>query len=248
MKCSGQDTFLIRKGTVMKIGSGEWKELIKGGLKELGIHITGKDMDMFAIHACEMLHWNKKINLTAISDPGEIAVKHFIDALAPLSMIKKDKSILDIGSGGGFPGLPLKIVMPSLNVILVDGSRKKISFLNHVIRKLKLENIQAVHIRAEEMGKDVNFKNRFDVVMSRALSSLKNFVKLALPLIIQEGTIIAMKGEIGKKEMGLLHTYLKNNFPLSDENNINYNLTLQKYLLPYTKAKRTLVRLKLTVS
>ncbi len=115
----------------MEIGSNTWKRLVEEGVKEFGINISGKETDMFAIHAGEMLHWNRRINLTAITDPEEVALKHFIDAIAPVSMISPGSSILDIGSGGGFPGLPVKIVMPSVSVTLVDGSRKKVSFLNH---------------------------------------------------------------------------------------------------------------------
>ena len=228
----------------MKIGSNAWKKLIEESLQELGINISDKDTDMFAIHASEMLHWNRRMNLTAITDPKEVALKHFIDAVVPVSMISPDCSMLDIGSGGGFPGLPLKIVMPSINATLVDGSRKKVSFLNHVIRKLKLKNIEAFHIRAEEIENDMQLKNKVDVILSRALSSLKKYFQLALPLVAKDGTIIALKGKMEQKEVDSLCLFLKKTLPLSGKNSINYDLMFKEYMLPGIGAKRTIITLR----
>ncbi len=117
-----------------------------------------------------------------------------------------------------------------------------------MIRKLKLENIEALHIRAEDMGKGMDIENRFDVVISRALSSLEKFIQLALPLVAKDGTIMALKGKTEKKEVDSLCLFLKNTFPEFDKNNINYDLMLKKYMLPGIEAKRTIVTLKLTVS
>ena len=103
------------------------------------------------IHAKELMMWNKKINLTAIKQPLKIAEKHFIDSLAAASFIKNKNSIIDLGSGGGFPGIPLKIMNPLLHVVLVDSSRKKINFLKHVIRLLGLQVIDAIHSRAQDL-------------------------------------------------------------------------------------------------
>ena len=106
--------------------------------------------------------------------------------------------MLDIGSGGGFPGIPLKVLRPKLSVTLIDASRKKVSFLKHVIRTLKLDNIDAFHIRAEDLAAHPSYLNRFDVIISRALSSLEHFVRLAVPLLAKWGIIIAMRGKVTK--------------------------------------------------
>jgi 16S rRNA (guanine527-N7)-methyltransferase len=131
----------------MKIGSDEWSQVIVDGARAFGLDLDSRHTDRFAAHAAELLHWNKTINLTTITDPYEVAVKHFVDSLAPAELISPGANLLDIGSGGGFPGLPLKVVIPSLSITLVDASRKKVNFLKHVIRTLKLKGIEALHIR-----------------------------------------------------------------------------------------------------
>ena len=113
----------------MQVGSTKWKNVIYDRVKDLDIQIDRGKIDQFGIHASELLKWSQKINLTTISDPLEIAVKHFLDSIAPARFIPPDTSLLDVGSGGGFPGIPLKITIPSLSVTLIDASRKKVSFL-----------------------------------------------------------------------------------------------------------------------
>ena len=132
-----------------EIGSRQWQKLIMDGARQLGIAIDEHICAAFATHAAELIHWNRKINLTAITDPRDIAVRHFIDSLVPAKFIPNGARLLDIGSGAGFPGLPLKIVKPSLSVFLIDGTRKKINFLKHMIRSLNLDQSEARHIRAE---------------------------------------------------------------------------------------------------
>jgi len=118
------------------------------------------------------------------------------------SNVNNGLSLLDIGSGGGFPGIVLKILKPEISVTLIDSSRKKVNFLSHVIRLLELENITAHHFRAQDMDKT----EKFDVIICRALSSLKEFVSMALPLISQGGIIIAMKGNPDESEMDALRS------------------------------------------
>jgi 16S rRNA (guanine527-N7)-methyltransferase len=173
-----------------------------------------------------------------------MAVKHFLDSIAPVPMIPKDVSLLDMGSGGGFPGIPLKVMMPSLSVTLIDASRKKVSFLNHVIRILGLNNIEAIHVRAEDLFRDGNFNPAYDIIISRALSSMVNFVQMSLPLLSKDGSIIAMKGKISAKKIES-ELSLVSKRPENKENSTsNFNVILKKYRLPYLKSERSLVILK----
>ena len=230
----------------MEIGSPDWENLIIDGARAFQIRVDHQMAGQFSQHARELLKWNQKINLTAITDPVEIALKHFLDSIAPARWIPPSSTLLDIGSGGGFPGIPLKILIPSLAVTLIDGSRKKINFLKHSIRRLKLENIDARQIRAEELTNAADSDSRFDVIISRALTSLTAFVGLALPLLTDRGMIIAMKGEIAQQEFAdLQSTGLRKLRPSNGERS-PYTLTLEKYLLPVIQSKRSLLIIQKT--
>ncbi|MBW1867471.1 MAG: 16S rRNA (guanine(527)-N(7))-methyltransferase RsmG [Deltaproteobacteria bacterium] len=220
----------------MEIGSDKWKEVINIGADTFDIQIDSEKMDRFAAHAAELMQWNKKINLTAICKPLEIAVKHVLDSIIPSLIIPSDKKkLLDIGSGGGFPGIPLKILLPSLSVTLIDASRKKVNFLKHIIRTLKLENIDALHIRAEEMAGTTGFEKKFDVIISRALTSLESFIAMALPLLSENGMIIALKGNVEGADIKAVKSLIKSHAML---------LTLRQYPLPFLKDKRTIVSVR----
>ena len=182
------------------------------------------------IHAKELMMWNKKINLTAIKQPLQIAEKHFIDSLAAASFIKNKNSIIDLGSGGGFPGIPLKIMNPLLNVVLIDSSRKKISFLKHIIRLLGLEGIDAIHSRVQDLHDKNLYIAGFDAVISRAFTELSNFVELASPFLNKKGTIYAMKGKQAKKE-------------ITPELVENFNVATDQYMLPFEKSDRYIITL-----
>ena len=121
----------------MQIGSTEWEDVIIKGAKIFDLQIGAKEAGQFSTHAGELIKWNSKINLTAITDPLEVAVKHFLDSLAPARIIPAGSSILDMGSGGGFPGIPLKVVLPSVSVSLVDSSRKKISASSRFFSRIR---------------------------------------------------------------------------------------------------------------
>jgi 16S rRNA (guanine527-N7)-methyltransferase len=229
---------------MMQIGSKKWKNIIYDGAKHLEIQMDWGKIDQFAIHALELSKWTRKINLTAISDPLDMAVKHFLDSIAPVPMIPKDVSLLDMGSGGGFPGIPLKVMMPSLSVTLIDASRKKVSFLNHVIRILGLNNIEAIHVRAEDLFRDGNFNPAYDIIISRALSSMVNFVQMSLPLLSKDGSIIAMKGKISAKKIESELSLVRKRPENKENSTSNFNVILKKYRLPYLKSERSLVILK----
>jgi 16S rRNA (guanine527-N7)-methyltransferase len=219
----------------MEIGSKEWHSLIIDGARKLGIEIDEAVTGLFSIHASELINWNRKINLTAITDPREIAFKHFLDSLAPAGFIPDKARLLDIGSGGGFPGLPLKIFIPTISALLIDGVRKKINFLKHVLRALGLENIEARQIRPEILLKDPGYAASFDVIISRALADLSTFVKSALPLLAKHGTIIAMKGQVDAKELDTV---------CSDVAENQYSLEIETYGLRSIDSQRSLVIIK----
>jgi len=220
----------------MEIGSDRWKEAIGTGAGMFDIRIDPDKMDLFAVHAFELMRWNRKINLTAICRPLEIAVKHVLDSIIPSPMMPAGKkTLLDIGSGGGFPGIPLKILMPSLSVTLIDASRKKTSFLKHVIRTLKLEKADAVHIRAEEMAGTAAFEKKFDIIISRALASLESFAAMALPLLSENGMIIALKGNAGDAEIRAAGSVIRSH---------GMSLAVRQYRLPLLGDNRTIVSMR----
>ena len=139
-------------------------------LSEINIEINENKIDMFYLYMQELLEWNKKINLTAIEDENEIILKHFIDSLTVQKYIKNAQNIIDIGTGAGFPGIPLAIVNEKSNIVLLDSLNKRINFLNNVIQKLELSNVKAIHGRAEDLAKIVQHREKYDIVISRAVA------------------------------------------------------------------------------
>jgi 16S rRNA (guanine527-N7)-methyltransferase len=228
----------------VKIGSSDWSKLIARGGGQFGIQVDQNQLDLLAAHATELVHWNRKKNITAITDPFEIAVKHVLDSLIPANLIPAGAALLDMGTGGGFPGLPLKIVMPSLRVTLIDASRKKINFLKYVIRALNLKNVEALHTRAEELASVANHLNGHDVVISRAFSALSQFVKLSRPFLKKTGSMIAMKAQIDQSELNSLNVLRSGEHEIARIEQDRYSLSLKKYILPYVDADRTIICLR----
>jgi 16S rRNA (guanine527-N7)-methyltransferase len=224
----------------MKIGSQEWSDLIIEGAAAFDIVLSPGQTRQLAVHAVELVRWNQKVNLTAITDPFEVAVKHFLDSLPALRSIPEDATLLDLGSGGGFPGLPLKVLRPSLTITLIDASRKKVNFLKHVIRTLKLDKIEALHIRAEDLANDPLYRHKFDVVISRAVSSLGLFRRRAWPLVIDTGAIIALKGDIAKDELNELPGRGFDDGDDLQTAGCRFSVTVEKFRLPFLKSNRTI--------
>lgn len=216
----------------MNIGSTEWKNLLVSGIRLPDILLQPHHAEQFAAYALELIRWNQKINLTAITDPEEVAIKHFADCLFPARIIPDGSKLIDIGSGAGFPGIVLKIIKPSLKITLIEASHKKVSFQKHIIRLLNLKDIEAYHIRAEDAAKNPNFSALFDAVICRAFSSADIFVSTALPFLNKSGRIIAMMGKFSEKEMQLVK-----------DSELSYNLSarIEKYVLPIIEADRTIV-------
>lgn len=173
-------------------------DLVAKGASELGIGLSEEHLEKFSLFADELRKWNRKINLTSITRENEIAVKHFIDSLTLLKAIGTNGCLLDIGSGGGFPSIPLKIALPMLSVVSVDAVEKKILFQRHMARVLGLDNFFPIHCRCEELTAE--YAERFDWIVSRAFSDIGAFVQLALPFLSGGGRIIAMKGNRGEEE------------------------------------------------
>lgn len=148
-----------------------------------------------------LVEWNKKINLTAITEEKDIILKHFVDSLTVLKYIKDNKNIVDVGTGAGFPGIPLAIMNDSLKITLVDSLNKRINFLNEVCSKIKLKNTKAIHSRAEEFGQDNNYRESYDIAISRAVSNLTVLAEYLLPLVKVGVKIICMKGPDIEEEL-----------------------------------------------
>ena len=233
----------MKKKEKLETGSESWRGLIKKGAAHFNVIVDEKTTRLFAIHAGELIRWNKKINLTAILNPLEIAVKHFVDSIALAPMLPEQARVLDIGSGGGFPGLPLKAARPDLSIIMIDASRKKINFLKHVIRETGFEDIEAIHGRAEDIAGNLLRGKTFDAVVCRAFASLENFVLKGAPFVSQNGVLIALKGKAGEDEAGkFLSNQVKN--PDLRNSEEKFNIMVKKYRLPFLDLERSLIRVK----
>ena len=178
------------------------KQLITGAGK-LGIELNAKQADQFELYYQELIEWNKRVNLTAITDYSSVQVKHFLDsltvtlALCAEELTSPDFKIADIGTGAGFPGLPLKILFPQPRLVLLESTAKKVTFLQHMIRKLELENVEVLNSRAEEAAHLPVYREQFALVLSRAVALLPTLAELTLPFCQVGGRLIVQKkGEI----------------------------------------------------
>ena len=224
----------------MEIGDPEWNRLIVNGAETLGVKVSAFQVAQFGAHIRELLLWNRKTNLTAITLPSEVAIKHVVDSLAIARWIHPEASVLDVGSGGGFPGIPLKILMPSLSVTLIDSSRKKNSFQRHVIRTLGLVNIAAWQIRVEALSANPDCLRggnpAFSIIICRAFTDLAHFVEMAMPLLAPSGMMLAMKGKISSEELAEVSSLV---FRLSQAGTVLHSQTIS-YHLPVLDAERCL--------
>lgn len=162
--------------------------------EELNIDLTEKQISQFFKYKELVIETNKFLNLTAITDEKEVLLKHFIDSLTINKYISDGASIIDVGTGAGFPGIPIKIIREDVKVTLLDSLKKRVNFLNQVIKELELAEINAVHGRAEDFGKNTEFREKFDYVTARAVANLTTLSELCLPFIKIGGKFICMKG------------------------------------------------------
>ena len=181
----------------------EFKNELNLGLEKLNIFLEEEQINQFYKYMNILIEWNKNINLTAITDPKEVILKHFIDSIYVLKNIEisSNSSIIDIGTGAGFPGIPLKIVRKDLNVTLLDSLNKRIMFLDNVINNLGLKDISTIHGRAEEMGKNKKYREMFDYAISRAVANLTVLSEYMIPFVKLGGKSICMKGGNIKEEL-----------------------------------------------
>jgi 16S rRNA (guanine527-N7)-methyltransferase len=163
----------------------------------LGIQLSKTHQEAFQVYQNELISWNEKFNLTAIRDPEGIRIKHFLDSLTCLLEMKnpQHQRVIDVGTGAGFPGIPLKIIFPSIELTLVESIGKKAHFCQHVIEVLKLENVQVLTLRAEEVGRLPAHREKYDLALARAVAGLPILAEYLLPLLQMGGKMIAQKGE-----------------------------------------------------
>jgi len=171
------------------------------GVSRLGIDLTSAQIDSFQIYYQELIDWNHRINLTAIIDYHDVQVKHFLDSLTVFfglpEPLPKDFKLIDVGSGGGFPGLPLKIIFPQIEMVLLESTNKKADFLKHIVQTLGLDDVDVVAGRAEEMAHLPDYREQFDTVVARGLAEMDVLAELTLPFCRVGGYLIAQKkGEI----------------------------------------------------
>lgn len=201
----------------------------KIGLKELNISLNEEQLNQFLQYYELLIEWNKVMNLTGITEFNEVIEKHFLDSLCLVKIIPDlhNQKILDLGTGAGFPGVPLKIAFPELDIVLMDSLNKRIIFLNEVITKLNLKKIIAVHGRAEEMARKKEYRQQFDICVSRAVSNLSSLSEYCLPFVSLNGYFVSYKSAEIEKEVeqakkaifllgGKLEEIVKFKLPCSD--------------------------------
>jgi len=157
-------------------------------------NLSKEQLEKFKVYYKSLIEWNEKINLTAITDESEVITKHFADSLSILKYIKNNSKVIDVGTGAGFPGIPLKIANESLKITLLDSLNKRILFLDEVIKELNLKDINTIHGRAEEVAHDKDHREQYDIAVCRAVAKLNVLAEYMLPYLKVGGTFICMKG------------------------------------------------------
>ncbi len=179
-------------------------EGLKAHTKNLvGLDLSTEQISAFEIYRQELLAWNERHNLTAITDPEEIEIKHFLDSLSCLqaAQFQANARVIDVGTGAGFPGLPLKIVCPSLQLTLVESIRKKLDFCEHIVTQLDLKGVNVIHGRAERLGQDEDHRAVYDWALARAVAVAPVLLEYLMPLLRLEGCAILQKGSTGPQEL-----------------------------------------------
>ena len=206
-------------------------------LNKIDLNISERQMDEFYLYMKLLIEWNEKINLTAIIEPNEIILKHFVDCATILPLVGENRKVLDMGTGAGFPGIPLKILKKEIDITLVDSLNKRIQYLDEVINELKLEDIHTIHSRAEDLARNKIYREKFDVVVSRAVANLSTLLEYTLPFVRVGGQCICMKGpnveeEItnAEKALNILGGTIKNTISLTlpDSDNQRTIIVIEK--------------------
>lgn len=169
--------------------------------EKIEINLDENKQEKFYNYMNLLLEWNEKINLTAITEPDDIILKHFIDSMTIIKYIEKNKKVIDVGTGAGFPGIPCKIIREDMNIVLLDSLNKRINVLKEIIEKINLKEIEAVHARVEEFGKNKENREKYDIAVSRAVANLSVLAEYMIPLIKVGGKCICMKGPDAEEEI-----------------------------------------------
>ncbi len=222
-----------------------FRELLKEEVKKYNkIDLTDKMLERFEIYKNLLLEWNEKINLTAITGEHDIILKHFVDSLEIVKYIKEGQNIIDVGTGGGFPGIVIAIYFNgNLDITLLDALDKRIKFLNEVIKILELKNVKTVHGRAEELSNDQIYREKFDISTARAVSSLNTLLEFNSPFVKVEGKCLLLKGEkikdeilISKKALEILKCNIVDRYEYSY---IVNNEEYKRYIIDIEKIGKT---------
>ena len=214
----------------------EFEKILTKNLKELEIELDEKQVTQLYTYMQLLLEWNEKINLTAITDPEEIILKHFVDSLTIAKYIKKEATLVDVGTGAGFPGIPLKIYRKDIKITLMDSLNKRINFLNDVINKLDLQEIETIHSRAEEFGRNKKYREKFDIATSRAVANMSTLSEYLMPCLNENGIAISMKGPKVSEELERAKKAIK---LLGGE-----IMKVEEFCLPNSDIERTIVLIK----
>ena len=174
------------------------------GAKKLGLELNLRQIEQFRTYYQELIDWNQRVNLTRITDYEEVQIKHFLDSLMVVLALRQPAggvSLIDVGTGAGMPGIPLKILLPDIKLVLLDATAKKAAFLHHLKHKLGLEDVGIVVGRAEDIAREAQHREKFDIVLSRAVASLPTLVELTLPFCAVGGSFIAQKKGVIDREI-----------------------------------------------
>lgn len=179
------------------------RELLVEGLKELEIEFSEKQISQFIYYYEMLIEKNKVMNLTAITEFDEVIVKHFIDSLLVVKNFNLNniESMIDVGTGAGFPGIPMKIMFPHIRIVLLDSLNKRLKFLNEVIQELELGDISTIHGRAEDIAKNTEYREQFDLCVSRAVANLSTLSEYCIPFVKESGMFISYKSSTSDEEI-----------------------------------------------
>ncbi len=171
------------------------RKIFENGILELSFNINEEKIKKFEDFSNLLVEWNEKMNLTAVTDPEGISVKHFLDSIAPIEAVafKENAKVIDVGTGAGFPGVPIKIVRDDLDITFMDSLNKRINFLKEVSKMLSFKKAEFVHMRAEDAGKEKKYREKFDYAVSRAVANLKILCEYCLPFVKVGGAFAAFK-------------------------------------------------------
>lgn len=220
----------------------EKEELLRSEIEKIGIQLNSLQLEQFMKYYELLIEWNSVMNLTAITEYDQVVQKHFVDSISMVHVLDKqyliadNKKVIDIGTGAGFPGIPLKIVFPNLQITLLDSLNKRIKFLNEVIEKLKLKDIEAIHGRAEDYAKQVKYREQYDICVSRAVANLATLSEYCIPYVKEKGYFISYKSETIDEELESSQNAIKKLGGRLD--------VIEKFVLPGTDIKRAILKIK----